>query len=197
MISVAQAKELIKLARGAISAHFSRRTVNVSSGIRKKFSDMIGVFVTLKKDNGLRGCIGFPDAVYPLYDGIVRAALSAAFSDPRFPPLDKEEFKSVTIEISLLTRPTVMEVRNPEEYIQKIKVGKDGIIVRGTFQSGLLLPQVAVEQGWDAKKFLEQTCIKAGLPKNTWKDFDACNVLKFEGAVFAEESPDGNIVQVL
>ena len=197
MISVAQAKELIGLARDAISAHLSSRNVKISSNIKKKYSDTMGVFVTLKKNNELRGCIGFPEAVYPLYDAIIRAALSAAFSDPRFPQLEQEEFGNLTIEISLLTRPTVMEVRNPEDYIKLIKIGRDGLMVRGTFQSGLLLPQVAVEQKWDAKTFLEQTCIKAGLKPNVWKDFDACNVLKFEGAVFSEESPKGKVVQVL
>jgi len=197
MITVEQAKELIKLARDAVSAHFSRRSVKISAGIRKKYADNMGVFITLKKNNQLRGCIGFPDATYPIYDGVVKAALSAAFSDPRFPQLDRKEFESVTIEISLLSRPTVMEVRNPEEYIKKIRIGKDGVMIRGVFQSGLLLPQVAVEQGWDAKTFLEQACVKAGLPTDTWRDFEACNVLKFEGSVFAEQSPGGNVVKVL
>lgn len=197
MITAEQATELIKLARSAISAHLSKREPSVSSSIKSKYSDNLGVFITLKKDNELRGCIGFPDPVYPLYEGIVKAALSAAFSDPRFPPLDKEEFKSITIEISVLTRPTVMEVRSPNDYIKKIKIGRDGLMVRGTFQSGLLLPQVAVEQKWDAKTFLEQTCVKAGLPKDTWRDFEACNVLKFEGAVYSEEVPNGKVIKML
>jgi uncharacterized protein (TIGR00296 family) len=197
MITVEQAKELIKLARDAISDHLSRKTLKVSSSLKKKYPDKMGVFVTLKKGGHLRGCIGIPEAIYPLHEGIVNAALSAAFSDPRFPPLDKEEFKTLTIEISLLSRPTVIEVRSPKDYIKHIRIGKDGLLVRGVFQSGLLLPQVAVEQKWDAKTFLEQTCVKAGLPKDTWTDFEACNVLKFEGSVFSEQTPQGKVVKIL
>lgn len=197
MITAEQAKELIKLARDAISTHLSRKNLRISASLKGRYADVMGVFVTLKIDKELRGCIGFPDPIYPIYEGVSKAALSAAFSDPRFPPLDKEEFKKVTIEISLLKRPSVIEVRNPEDYIKNIKIGKDGLLIRGTFQSGLLLPQVAVEQKWDAKTFLEQACVKAGLPKDTWRDFNNCNVLKFEGAVFSEQSPNGNVIQIL
>ncbi len=197
MITAEQAKELIDLARDAILAHLSRRKLRVSSKIKAQYSENMGVFITLKMNGHLRGCIGFPDPVYPLHEGVVNAALSAAFSDPRFPPIDKEEFKNTAIEISILTKPTVMEVRSPQEYVKRIKVGRDGLLVRGTFQSGLLLPQVAVEQKWDAKTFLDQTCIKAGLPADTWKDFDSCAVLKFEGYVYSEETPNGNIIKLL
>lgn len=197
MLALEQGKKLVKLARDSITSYFSRRNPRVSPEIKKEFSLQNGVFVTLNKNGELRGCIGFPESVYPLYEGIVNAARSAAFSDPRFPPLEKDELEQVTIEVSVLTVPRLVEVRNPEDLLKNIVIGKDGLIVRSTFQSGLLLPQVAVEYKWDVKTFLEQTCIKAGLPPGTWKSFDDCRVYKFQGQVFSEQNPGGEVTQLL
>ena len=195
MITKQQAAKLIKLARDAIVAHFARKNVKIYSELRTEFSERMGVFVTLTKDGVLRGCIGYVDAPRPLYEGVVSAALNAAFSDPRFPQLEKSELAKITIEISILSKPRIVEVRNPGEYLKKINIGKDGLLVRGTFGSGLLLPQVAVDHNWDPKTFLEQTCIKAGLPADNWLDFTNCTVLKFQGQVFAESGSE--IVQRL
>jgi len=197
MLNLEQAKKLIGLARNSIETYFSRREQKITKEIKAEFSTVMGVFVTLNKGNELRGCIGYPEPIMPLYEGIAKAARGAAFSDPRFPPLSKEEFGSTKIEISILTPPKLIEVRNPEDYIQKIKIGRDGLLVRGTFNSGLLLPQVAVEQKWNAQTFLEQTCVKAGLEPNIWYDFDNCRVYSFQGYVFSEQSPNGNVVRVL
>ena len=197
MLNLEQAKKLIGLARNSIETYFSRREQKITKEIKAEFSTVMGVFVTLNKGNELRGCIGYPEPIMPLYEGIAKAARGAAFSDPRFPPLSKEEFGSTKIEISILTPPKLIEVRNPEDYIQKIKIGRDGLLVRGTFNSGLLLPQVAVEQKWNAQTFLEQTCVKAGLEPNIWYDFDNCRVYSFQGYVFSEQSPNGNVIRVL
>ena len=197
MLSLEQGRKLITLARDSISSYFSRKEVKASSDIKKEFGERMGAFVTLNKDDHLRGCIGFSDAIYPLYEAIAKAARAAAFSDPRFPPVDKEEFQEISIEVSALTPPRLIEVRNPEDLIKKIEIGKDGLIVIGTFNSGLLLPQVAVEYKWNAKTFLDQTCVKAGLPADSWRDFGSCRVYKFQSQVFSEERHSGNVKQIL
>jgi uncharacterized protein (TIGR00296 family) len=190
-ITLAQAKELILLARESISAHLEGRKVKISDKIKKEFADYKGVFVTLYVDDELAGCIGFPEPVMPLWEAVVNAAKSAAFSDPRFEPLDKERFARLRIEISVLTKPELITVKDAKEYPSNIKVGKDGLIVKDGFNSGLLLPQVAVEWHWDSKQFISQTCVKAGLSADWWLKSKP-KVYKFQAQVFAEQ--DGKIV---
>ena len=110
--------------------------------------------------------------------------------------VSKKEFEKVNIEVSVLTVPHLIEVRNPEDYINNIKVGRDGLIIKGTFESGLLLPQVAVEYNWDPTTFLNQTCVKAGLDANAWRDFDNIRVYSFQSEVFKEQVK-GEVVKVL
>ncbi len=195
MLSLEQGIKLINLARDSILSYFSKKDMKASSDIKQEFGEKRGAFVTLNKHGQLRGCIGFSDAAFPLYGAIIKAAQSAAFSDPRFPPVEKDEFNEISIEVSVLTLPSRIEVRNPEDLVKKIEVGKDGLIAIGTFNQGLLLPQVAVEQKWDAKTFLDQTCVKAGLPTDSWKDFDNCRIYKFQSEVFAEQAPSGEVKQ--
>lgn len=196
MISLEQGKRLIKLAREAISSYFLHKDVMVE-GFKKEFSGILGVFVTLNKDEQLRGCIGFPEGIYPLYEGVIKAARSAAFSDPRFMPLEKDELKDVDIEVSVLTKPERINVKRADEYIKKVKVGRDGLIVRSSYGSGLLLPQVATEYKWDSKMFLEQTCVKAGLDRNSWQDIREVEVYRFESQVFSEIRPNGEVKQLM
>ena len=123
-----------------------------------------GAFVTLKKRGHLRGCIGYIKAVKPLWETVQEMAMAAAFHDPRFPSLKSEELKDLSLEISVLS--PLQRIKN----INEIVVGKHGLyIVRG-YNSGLLLPQVAVEYGWDRETFLRETCYKAGLPPQAWMD---------------------------
>lgn len=125
-----------------------------------------GAFVTLKKRGHLRGCIGYVKAVKPLWETVQEMALAAAFHDPRFPSLKPDEMKDISIEISVLS--PLKRISD----ISEIEVGKNGLyIVRG-YNSGLLLPQVAVECGWDRETFLSETCYKAGLPPQSWTDED-------------------------
>ena len=197
MLSLGQGKELVGLARSTISSRLSNRKVRVDKKLKEEFSEYRGCFVTLKKGEELRGCIGFPEPVLPLYDAIVHAAESAALKDPRFPVVEKGEFEGITVEVSVLTKPKRIDVRNPSDYLKKIQVGKDGLIVRGTFHSGLLLPQVATEYKWDAGVFLSQTCVKAGLRPDDWKDFDLVRVYSFQSQVYSEKAPNGEIVQIM
>lgn len=187
MYSLEQGEKLVKLARKAIKSRISKKELTISPAIKSEFSKNSGAFVTLNKNGMLRGCIGITEPVYPLYQAVTDSAVNAASTDPRFPPVDKEELKQVKITVSVLTRPTAINVRNPEEYVNHINVGKDGLMVRGVYNSGLLLPEVAVEQKWDALTFLQQTCIKAGMKPDSYTDFEACRVYKFQSQVFSEE----------
>ncbi len=140
-----------------------------------------GAFVTLKTDNGdLRGCIGTIYPVGPLDETIVRMAVAAAVEDPRFPTVVLPELQNLKIELSALTVPE----RVPD--LDAIKVGRHGLIVTRGFQKGLLLPQVAPEWGWDRVTFLNHTCMKAGLPPNSWKSPDT-TIEWFEAEVWGED----------
>lgn len=182
MISQEDGKRLLKLARETVSSHFNNKEIE-DIYLKGKYNKDQGCFVTLKKD-GLRGCIGFPEPVMPLYKAIKEAALHAAFSDPRFIPLRKEELKEVKFEISILTVPQLIKVNKPEDYLKKIKVGEDGLIIRNHC-SGLLLPQVFTEYDCDAEKALEMTCHKAGLASDAWKDLNN-KIYKFQAQIFGE-----------
>jgi AmmeMemoRadiSam system protein A len=123
-----------------------------------------GAFVTLQKKGQLRGCIGYIEGHGPLYRTIEEMAEAAAFRDPRFTPVKENELPDLEIEISVLT-----PLRKIQD-VNEIQVGKHGIYIKKDWYSGLLLPQVATEYGWDRQTFLEHTCQKAGLPSNAWKD---------------------------
>jgi len=136
-----------------------------------------GAFVTLKKDGRLRGCIGYIEAKKPLYKTIEEMAIAAAFNDPRFPPLMRDELERLTLEISVLTPLKI--IKN----ISEIVVGVHGIYIEISNRSGLLLPQVAIEYKWDVWTFLEETCCKAGLSPDAWKDEDT-KIYIFSADVF-------------
>ena len=158
----------------------------------ERFSFPSGVFVTLNKNRGLRGCIGYPLPGKALSVALRDAAVAAATDDPRFPPVSPEELDEITFEVTVLTEPEIIDVKGFEEYPEKIRVGRDGLLIRGGSSSGLLLPQVPVEYSWGEREFLEHACQKAGLEKDCWKQ-DGVEVLKFEGTVFAESSPNGEV----
>jgi uncharacterized protein len=174
---------LLKLAREAINTSFSDTEIDVSKA--GHLTQLRGCFVTLHKDNKLRGCIGFPKPIMPLYEQIIAASKAAAFEDPRFLPLNKNEFKHIVIEISILTRPELIKVKNSDEYLKNIDIGKDGIIIQGT-SSGLLLPQVATEYNFDSKQFLECLSEKAGMNKDAWKNLTN-KIYKFRAEIFSED----------
>jgi uncharacterized protein (TIGR00296 family) len=155
-----------------------------------------GVFVTLTTypEEDLRGCIGHPYPDSPLVQALIDSSVSACSKDPRFPPVEKEELRKIVIEVTILTPPEVIHVSKPVEYSQHVEVGKHGLIVRKGWYQGLLLPQVPGDYGWDAEEFLSQTCRKAGLPLSAWIDKDT-QVFRFEGIIFGEQTPRGDIVR--
>jgi len=163
MLTIEQGKLLVRYARECINCHLVRKEIE-----NKEFSfakDNQGVFVTLLTypEKELRGCIGFPEPAYPLGKAVCMAAISAAVDDPRFPELSSDELDKVVVEMSVLTVPEKIELKEDEKYEDKITVGVDGLIVKGRSRSGLLLPQVPADLGWDNNQFLMQTCTKAGL----------------------------------
>lgn len=160
------------------------------------FAEPRGVFVTLKRhpDGALRGCIGYPLPVLPLRSAIAGAAVAAAVDDFRFRPVRAAELPRLTVEVSILTVPVPIRFATPEEAVRAVTVGRDGLIVDGLGSSGLLLPQVAPEQGWSAEELLNGTCEKAGLPPRAWRD-PRVQVRRFEAEIFREVSPAGEVAR--
>lgn len=137
----------------------------------------LGAFVTLKRHGQLRGCIGNIVGQGPLYLTVWSMARAAAFEDPRFPPLSAAELADLEVEIS------VMGPLEPCPDPSLVEVGRHGLIMRQGARQGLLLPQVAVEWGWDREQFLAHTCRKAGLPAQAWRD-PSTQIYWFEAVVF-------------
>ena len=186
---------LVKTARKAVTKFLSNgNRMKLESDLEEKFSFNSGVFVTLNNPDGLRGCIGFPMPEKKLSHAIVEGAIAAATEDPRFPSVKTNELNDIVFEVTVLTPPVEIDVSDPMEYLEKIKVGRDGLIIRHSFSSGLLLPQVPVEYGWNVEEFLQHTCEKAGLSRDTWKN-ENVKIEKFEGIIFKEETPNGVIVR--
>lgn len=175
----------VRLARQTLHATV-QGTPNPSLSLPPIFLEKRGVFVTLTRSGQLRGCIGFPYPVAPLGAAIVEAAHAAAVEDPRFHPVRPEELGSIRVEVTVLTKPEVIE-GPADERAARVEVGRHGLIVRGKGTSGLLLPQVATEYHWESEEFLSSTCAKAGLAGRCWRDPDV-EVSTFEGQIFQESS---------
>lgn len=148
------------------------------------FNEKRGVFVTLTEDGELRGCIGYPYPVLPLGEALHDAAVSAAVRDPRFMPVREDELAEIEFEVTILTPPELLTC-SAAERPKNIEVGRHGLIIKDRGMSGLLLPQVATEYGWDAEEFLMHTCIKAGTDRDAWKRDDTA-LYTFEGQIFSE-----------
>ena len=174
-------KEALNAARKTLEEILSRRPRPQFSFSDSRFSENRGLFVTLKKNGDLRGCIGLVEGFRPLKEGIQEMAIAAATQDTRFRPVTKDELDEITIEVSILS--PMMRVEN----ISEIEVGRDGLLLRKGRSSGLLLPQVAVEWGWDRDEFLNNLCLKAGLPPGSHLAQDA-KLHRFNAEIFSENS---------
>ncbi len=183
---MALSRDLLRLARESISEEFTHEKTEIDAEVKKKYSDKKGAFVTLTKDGDLRGCIGLIEPVMPLWQAIYEMAKSAAFSDPRFPALTYEELGEIQIEISVLTIPSLLTAKKPEDYLSQIKIGLDGLIIQRDRYKGLLLPQVFPEWKADAHGALEMTCEKAGLEHDAWKQIGKTKVYKFQCEIIHE-----------
>ncbi|MCS7252664.1 MAG: AmmeMemoRadiSam system protein A [Armatimonadota bacterium] len=175
-------RKLIEIAWGAIRSAVSNEPMPGVNVTEAELLEHRGAFVTLRRrsDGSLRGCIGYPYPIKPLWEAVRDAAISAALHDPRFPPVAKKELDELSLEISVLS--PMEQVKD----VSEIKVGRDGLVVRKGAFAGLLLPQVAVEYNWDRDEFLSHTCIKAGLPPDAWRKGDV-EILRFTAEVFGDE----------
>ncbi len=188
---------LVQLARKAVVEYLkTRKHIKIPENTSEKLLKPCGVFVTINTfENGekeLRGCIGYPYPTAPLVEAVVDSAINAATQDPRFPSLSLSELDHIVFEVSVLTPPEEVKVKNPKEYIDKVKVGQDGLIVENSFYKGLLLPQVPVEWKWDEETFLCQCCVKAGLSPDSWL-VKGTRVYKFSSIIAEELAPKGEV----
>jgi AmmeMemoRadiSam system protein A len=178
MLTAVEKQALLSLARRTLEAFVAQKPLpepDLSSpGLREKR----GVFVTLTRHGALRGCIGWVEGLRPLAEGVREMATRAA-EDPRLDPVTPDELPQIHVEISAMT--PLKRVAGPAE----IRVGEHGLVIRGLGASGLLLPQVATEHGWDVETFLRQTCRKAGLDPGAWKEAGT-EILTFSAEVFGE-----------
>ncbi|MDD4183616.1 MAG: AmmeMemoRadiSam system protein B [Candidatus Omnitrophica bacterium] len=173
-------KELLKITRASLESYLKNGKIPKIAALYPILNEKRGAFVTLKEHGELRGCIGRIVADTPLYEVISAVAIESATEDPRFSPVTYKELKDIEIEISVLT---------PFEKVNdlgEIEVGRDGLLISKGFYSGLLLPQVPLEYGWNRETFLEHTCLKAGLPKDAYKE-KGITLYRFSAIVFNEK----------
>ncbi|MGC8628760.1 MAG: TIGR00296 family protein [Candidatus Micrarchaeia archaeon] len=193
-----QGEKLVKNARYTIELLLTspKFTPELIEKRLAEFDQRHGVFVTLYEYQTmqLRGCIGFTEGIEPMSKLLPQAAVAAATEDPRFEPVSKEELQSIIVEVSILSEPKPIK-GTPEEIEKQIKIGEDGLIIQYGFYSGLLLPIVAVEEKWTAKEFLENVCLKAGLPPYTWRQ-SGVSLFRFSTQVFREKEPNGKVEEV-
>ncbi len=182
MLNEQQQTTLLRVAREAVEAAVKGLTYSPQSE-DPALIELGAAFVTLKKHGELRGCIGVIEAHEPMLDSVVNMARAAALEDYRFPQVTSDELPHLKVSISLLTPPRrVTDVND-------IELGVHGLIIEQGAHRGLLLPQVAVEWGWDREEFLDHTCRKAGLPKGSWRT-DQCKLYSFAAEVFGEEEQE-------
>lgn len=180
-LSATERQELLALARDTIRKCLTtgKRGTPPAPPASPALMEMRGVFVTLHRGGELRGCIGYPLPMNPLWEAVAEMAVAAAFEDPRFPAVGQDELAGLDIEISVLTVPR--KIAGPDD----VRVGTDGIIISKGLQRGLLLPQVPLEQGWDRGQYLSCGCRKAGLPADEWKR--GVEIETFQAVVFGEK----------
>lgn len=153
-----------------------------------------GAFVTLERDDALRGCCGRLEHDGPLPEAVEIAARQAALSDPRFQPVEPPELEAIAVSVTALSPPESVPGEDPAAVREAVEVGRHGLVVSRGRTSGVLLPQVPVEQGWDTTAFLRGVCRKAGLPTDAWRRDDV-TLERFSGRVFAEREPTGDVVE--
>lgn len=193
----AEGEWMVRSARAVLEAYLHRGSRIIPKPPSDKLARPFGVFTTLKiyPAGDLRGCIGYPEPIKPLNVALAETAILAATEDPRFPPVRPEELDTLTVEVSALTPPVLLDV--PKSEIPKhVRIGEHGLILRYGSHSGLLLPQVPVEEGWDVEQFLAYTAMKAGLPPDAWTWPDA-RIYTFTAEVFSEVEPKGPVKRVM
>ncbi len=194
-----EGKFLVNLARQTVKEYLNNgKVLQVTQNVSAKLMEPCGVFVTINRFYGgtkrLRGCIGLPYPTTPLAKAVIEAAISASTQDPRFPPVAINELDQIVFEVSVMTPPELVKADKPTEYLTKIKVGRDGLILEHGYNKGLLLPQVPVDLNWNEEEFLCQTAMKAGLQPDAWL-LKNTKLYSFQAIIFEEETPNGTIVR--
>ena len=180
LLNTKQRKELLKLARDTITFYLDEGKPLDRSTDDETLKEVMGVFVTLRRNHQLRGCIGNIIGTKPLYLGVRDMAIAAATQDPRFKTVTKDELEDIHIEISVLS--PLKKVTSTDE----ITLGKHGVLVKDTYRSGVYLPQVATETGWSKVEFMNSLCgQKAGMESSAWKN-GKCDIYIFNAEVFEE-----------
>jgi hypothetical protein len=200
LLSIDVGRWLVKLARNSVRSSILGTDLEVDDeDINDILREERGVFTSIYKFRDgkkvLRGCIGYPLPIKPLYKAVIETAREAAFNDPRFPPLKMSELDEVIFEVSILTPPERIDYDSPLELPKLIMVGRDGLLLRYGPYSGLLLPQVPVEYGWSAEEYLINLSMKAGLPPDGYL-YKGVEIYRFEAQVFSETEPDGDVIEV-
>ena len=181
VLAIDEQRELLRIARATLKEHARSGKLPPGKPHRDRLLVPAAVFVTLHRDGDLRGCIGTTSPDRPIYRAVQEMAVAAATRDPRFPPVGNDEIQAIDIEISVLG--VLQRVASPTEIV----IGRDGVVIEGRGHRGLLLPQVAVESGWDAQSFVERCCQKAGLSRDAWRTGDL-EISVFPTQVFSEAS---------
>jgi AmmeMemoRadiSam system protein B/AmmeMemoRadiSam system protein A len=176
-------KKLLHIARRSFEAKVLGKPIPDFKTDSALLKQKMGAFVTLTKHGQLRGCIGHIRGIEPLYTTVSKMAIAAATEDPRFPQVGPNEIGEIAVEISVLT--PFKKIASPDE----IQVGRDGLYIEKGYNHGLLLPQVATEYGWDRDEFLQNTCRKAGLPMDAWRE--GADIFIFSAQVFNEGELSG------
>ena len=180
LLTKEEGKKLLGLSRDTLVSYISKGEVSRISFKDARLNEKRGVFVTLRKNGNLRGCIGYIEGREPLAEAVKKMTIASSTEDPRFPQVSKKELKDIKIEISVLSK--LKRVKNADDII----LGKHGVIVKKGFNSGVFLPQVATETGWSKEEFMNHLCEdKAGLPRSSWKDGET-EIYTFTAQIFEE-----------
>ncbi|MCP4762255.1 MAG: TIGR00296 family protein, partial [archaeon] len=198
-------KYLVKLARETLTTFLAKnKKIEIPLDVPKKLMENSGVFVTLhvfskKKKMDLRGCIGRPYPGQSLLRATIDSAIDSGINDWRFPKLKYQNLNEIIFEVTALTPPVKIEAESPQERLEKIEIGRDGLIIemKGApkGQGGLFLPQVPVEWKMNKETYLKELCGKAGISSDMWKEIEKTNLYKFQGEIFSETFPNGDIIR--
>ena len=184
MISDKAGQYLVDLAKEAIKQYLKTgEKIAKGEDYPIELDEKLGVFVTLNKNEELRGCIGYAEPIMSAIEATIDVAIAASVNDPRFPKVTLDELENIDLEVTVLTKPEMIIVAHYEQYFDEIEIGEDGKKNQKGYSRGLLLPQVATENGFNVENVLEHTCMKAGISADSWMD-ESCDVYKFQGQIF-------------
>ena len=194
-ITIEEGIELVRLARTSVESYIKNGKI-INSPI--KSNKKSGVFVTVyhlnikNSQKNLRGCIGYIIPLKNIHDLVIASAINAATKDLRFNAISERELDEVIFEVSVLTKPSLIRVDNSDVSLNKIVIGRDGLMLESVYGSGLFLPQVPVEQKWNVREYLTNLCYKAGAPSDTWLLPDS-KLYTFHSIIFREKLPNREI----